>query len=160
MEETAKAQITALETKTRVDSRKEAISAREMHLSERQLKLRSRDVKLRNEKVARLEQVGRELRRRVESHVEHDPGRFLKSTASVRMKTTKDKSNHSVPRVMNGFRDDDILKDKRFRLIEAAHSAGLTNSAYFRAVLERFTAGDSANKRNQSSDVWHTDSLR
>ncbi|KAK9819857.1 hypothetical protein WJX72_003360 [[Myrmecia] bisecta] len=73
-----------------------------------------------------------DLRAQVQPHVEVDPARVLAPTQASSASPAK---TESVFLPINGFTTQDVLKDQRFKVLEALRKQGMENSEYARHVI-------------------------
>ncbi|DBA96523.1 hypothetical protein WJX77_003822 [Trebouxia sp. C0004] len=80
------------------------------------------------QKIARLDM----LRAQVQVHVEADPGRAMAATAAS---SAQEASHDPAFAPVNGYTTETLLKDKRFKVLEALRQQSLHNTGYAKQAL-------------------------
>lgn len=133
MEAAAAAEAAALAAATRIAAEKPAVAARQVVAVERLIN--------RQEARRKLEEAALTRRRRLDELVFHpqaeaDAERILQQTESSGARTEAAvNSNSNCFRPVHGFTTQEVLKDQRFRVLEALGSAGLRGTLAAREAV-------------------------
>ena len=138
----AQAAILAAEARQQKEANQQRVAARDAKDQERLDALRLRSLEIEQEKAAQEQNMERFFARiQDKMGVQRDALRVMQPTAS----STSEGNTDLIPareaagksQRHNGFSDEDILKDPRFRIHEALISAGLQTTSYARTLVEK-----------------------